>query len=143
MSGTITRADRYTQVQKTPVVYSDFLDDFSAHPITGDIVTAKNEQSIKQSLRNLIMTDMGERFFQSHIGSNIRKSLFEMNDSITASDLKYHIQQTIQNNEPRVALIDVVVAFLPVQDSVNINIVFAIINTNNIQNLDILLKRVR
>ena len=106
-------------------------------------VTAKNEQSIKQSLRNLIMTDMGERFFQSHIGSNIRKSLFEMNDSITASDLKYHIQQTIQNNEPRVALIDVAVAFLPVQDSVNINIVFAIINTNNIQNLDILLKRVR
>jgi len=142
MSGT-TRADKYTQKQKAPVIYSDFLDEFFAHPVTGDIVTAKNEQSIKQSLRNLINTDLGERFFQAQIGSNVRRSLFELNDSITAGDLKYHIQQTIQNNEPRVALIDVVVAFLPTQDSVHINIVFAIINTNNIQNLELLLKRVR
>jgi phage baseplate assembly protein W len=86
---------------------------------------------------------LGERFFQAQIGSNVRRSLFELNDSITAGDLKYHIQQTIQNNEPRVSLIDVVVALLPTQDSVHINIVFAIINTNIIQNLELLLKRVR
>ena len=143
MSGTITRADRFTQTLKTPDLFSDFLNDFSAHPITGDIARIKNDQSIKQALRNLVFTDLGERLYQPTVGSNVRRSLFEFNDSVTAADLQYHIKQTIENNEPRVSLLNVTVTSLPVQDKISINIVFAIINTGTVQSLDLLLKRVR
>ena len=70
-------------------------------------------------------------------------SLFEMADSITADDLAFHIQQTLQNCEPRIHVLNVVAVADATQQTVVVNIVFSIINTTTIQNVDILLKRVR
>lgn len=140
---TISRADRFTQTQKSINIYSDFLDDFSAHPITGDISRVTNEQSIKQSIRNLVMTNYGERLFQPTIGSNILGSLFEFNDLTTASDLQFYISETIRNNEPRASLESVNVTETPDSNYVKIDILFSIINSQTIQTLNLILKRVR
>ena len=86
-----TRSDFISQTYTQPDTFSDFLDDFTAHPVTGDIVRIKNENSIRQSVKNLVMTSMGERPFQSYIGSNVYNSLFEPNDFILAQTLKYKI----------------------------------------------------
>ena len=143
MSGTINRADYYSQTQKMLDVYSDFLDDFSSHPITGDIARLRNDQSVKQSLRNLVLTNYGERFFQPNVGCNVNRSLFEMVDLFTIHELQYHIKQTIENCEPRVRLIQVAAVPDDNANSITISIIFSLINSTAIQSLDLILKRVR
>lgn len=143
MSGSITRADTLTQTQKIPVIYSDLLSDFSPHPLVGDVAIAKNADAIKQSLRNLILTTLGERMFQPTVGSNTVKSLFDMNDQITSQDLQHYITETVQNNEPRVQLISVTATPTADTNNMAITIEFSIINTNTIQTLQFILQRVR
>jgi len=138
-----TRADQYTQLKQTPISYSDFFDGFFAHPITGDVSKTTNDASIKQSLKNLIFTDYGERFFQPTIGSFVNRVLFEPNDIIAQTDLKYYITTTITQNEPRINLIGITINPNIDQNSVAVNIVFSIINTTTIQTINLILQRVR
>ena len=77
------------------------------NPITDDIVALKNANAIARSLRNLVFTDQGERFFEPELGGNIKSLLFENMDSLTASDVEDSISQTIRLQEPRVELIEV------------------------------------
>ena len=138
-----SRADNITQITKTPDIFSDFFTNFSKHPVTKELARLRNDQSIKQSVRNLILTNYGERLFQPGIGSNIYRSLFEPNDVIAAEDIKYHIETTVRQNEPRVNLLQVDVFSNQEKDSITINVVFAILSTNQIQSLDVVLRRVR
>ena len=138
-----TRADRITQVSKTPELFSDFLDDLVPHPVTGDVARIKNEQSIRQALKNIVLTNYGERPFQSYIGSNVTRSLFEMNDDITAESIRAHVDVAIKNCEPRVNLINVDVTSFPMEDKMAVNIVFAIVNSTALQNINLILRRVR
>jgi phage baseplate assembly protein W len=142
MSGTTFKADTITQIKKTPTLFSDFYDDFIVNPITGDLAVVKNEKSISQSIKNLIYTNFGERFFQN-IGSNVRNVLFEPNDYIIQDDLQFHITTTINQYEPRVNLLGVDVFLNQEQDSVSVNITYSIINTQTIQSVNLILTRVR
>jgi phage baseplate assembly protein W len=138
-----TRADRFTQLQKTPDLFSDFLADLTPHPISKDLVRLRNEASIKQSVKNLVLTNYGERPFQPNIGSAVNRSMFEPNDFILVDDITSSIRKTIETNEPRVTLLDVNVVSRPDENNIRVNISFAIINTAQVQNLDIILRRVR
>jgi hypothetical protein len=138
-----TRADNFTQTRVIPDLFSDFLDDLTPHPITKDLGRVKNEQSIKQALKNIIMTNLGERPFQPNIGSDVNASLFEPNDSIMAENLKFAIQNAIRFHEPRVNLIEVRVNSFYEEDRVAINLIFSIINSIQIQSVNMFLRRVR
>ena len=138
-----TRADKFTQLQKLPDLFSDFLDDLTAHPISGDVARAKNEQSVKQAIRNLILTNYGERVFQPDIGCDVDHALFEFNDYITKDNLQIHIKTTLANHEPRINLLTVDVYQNEDDDTVAINIVFALINSQTPQNVTLFLRRVR
>lgn len=138
-----TRADYITQATKAPDFFSDFLDDLTPHPVTGDVARVRNEQSIKQAVRNIVLTNLGERPFQSYIGSDVNKSLFEFDDFVTASNIKLYIENAIKNCEPRVNLLDVVVSAFPIENKIGINIVFSIVNSNVVQDINLILRRVR
>ena len=146
-----TRADNITQTQKIQDVFSDFLDDLTPHPITHDVGRVRNEQSINQSIRNLILTKIGERFFQPNIGSNVYNSLFEPNDAFMQEDLVYSIRNVIDQNEPRAIIQNVTVnpvysqMTLTIDESrIAINVVYSIINTPiQIQTLNLILRRDR
>lgn len=138
-----TRADRFTQTEKIPDMFSDFLTDLTPHPITKDLSRVRNDQSIRQSIRNLILTNYGERLFQPSIGSNISASLFEPNDSFMEDSLEFSIRRTIESNEPRANIINLSVLTAPDENTVSINIVFSIINSMQTQSLDVILRRVR
>ena len=77
------------------------------NPITNDLVALKNANAIARSLRNLVFTDQGERFFAPETGGNVKSLLFENMDSMTAIDVEESISQTIRLQEPRVELIKV------------------------------------
>ena len=74
-----------------------------------DIIALKNESAIARSIRNLVLTQPGERFFNQNLGSRIGASLFENIDEISASIIRDEIENTINNYEPRVNLIDITV----------------------------------
>jgi phage baseplate assembly protein W len=138
-----TRADRFTQIAKKQETFSDFLNNFDKTPVTSTLAKIVNEESIKQSLRNLILTNMGERLFQPLVGSNVNRSLFEPADSITADSLIYYIKNCIRQNEPRVLLNDVFVFANSDGNSFLVTIVFSVINNTAPISLDLILRRVR
>ncbi len=90
--------------------FKDLSMSFQVSPLNYDLIAIKNETAIARSIRNLVFTLRGERFFNSNLGSGVSKVLFENIDEITASVLKDEIKNTIDNYEPRVDLIDVEVS---------------------------------
>ena len=138
-----TRADRFTQLQKVPDLFSDFLTDLTPHPITKDLTRLRNDAAIRQSIKNLVLTNYNERPFQPNIGSNVNKSMFEPNDSFLREELESSIRRTIEFNEPRATVLGIEVLSQPDESSISINIVFSIINSMQPQSLDIILRRVR
>jgi len=138
-----TRADRFTQLQKVPDLFSDFLSDLTPHPITKDLTRLRNDTAIRQSIKNLVLTNYNERLFQPNIGSNVNRSLFEPNDAFMEDELESSIRRTIEFNEPRASVLRVEVIPQSNGSTIGINIIFSIINSMQPQSLDIILRRVR
>jgi len=123
--------------------FSDFDLNFFAHPATKDIAMKYDEEAIKASIRNLVLTQHYERPFHSEIGSQINGLLFEPYTPMLKSLLQRAIKDTILNFEPRVILNEVYVNLLPDSNSVKVNIYFTIINTTRPIQLDLILERTR
>ena len=87
--------------------FKDISLSFQVNPLNYDLIAIKNETAIARSLRNLVLTQPGERFFNQNLGSRINQSLFDNIDDISASIIRDQIKNTIENYEPRVSLIDV------------------------------------
>ena len=94
-------------VERVSKGFKDLSMSFQVNPLNYDLIAIKNETAIARSIRNLIFTLRGERFFNSNLGSGVSKVLFENMDEITASVLQDEIKNTIDNYEPRVNLISV------------------------------------
>tara|TARA_B100000131_G_scaffold223541_1_gene215114 strand:+ start:439 stop:840 length:402 start_codon:yes stop_codon:yes gene_type:complete len=84
--------------------FKDLSMSLEVNPINLDLITIKNETAIARSIRNLVFTTPGERFFNPDLGSRIKETLFENIDSRTSAVLKEEITTTINNYEPRVEL---------------------------------------
>lgn len=140
----IKRLDKITKNKTAKdVSFSDLFTNFNKHPETGFLVRNTDNNAVKAALRNLIMTNKGERLFQPDIGSNIRKVLFE-NMSKTAEDmLKTYIEDAILDHEPRVRPVEILVVGDDVTNSYKVSIVFEIINNTTTQVLNLTLYRVR
>jgi phage baseplate assembly protein W len=87
--------------------FKDISMSFQVNPLNLDLIALKNENAIARSIRNIVFTLPGEKFFDSNFGSRISDSLFENIDEISASIIQDEIRNSITNYEPRVELIDV------------------------------------
>ena len=87
--------------------FKDISMTFQRHPLTDDLIALKNEQAIARSLRNIVFTTPGEKFFNETFGSRISNALFDNVDDISASLIIDEIRQSITYFEPRVDLLDV------------------------------------
>jgi len=77
---------------------------FQVNPLTDDLIVIKNATAIARSLRNLVLTTPGERFFNENLGSQVNNLLFENVDDVTALSVRTEIINVIENYEPRVKL---------------------------------------
>ena len=84
--------------------FKDLSVTFKKHPVTDDLVTVKNNAAISQAIKNLLLTNTGERPFQPSIGSGVRGLLFEPLDYGTAAMIKSEIASTLGKFEPRVSV---------------------------------------
>ena len=87
--------------------FKDVSMTFQANPLNFDLIGLKNENAIARSVRNIVFTLPGEKFFNEDFGSNISASLFENIDDISADIIIDEITESINNFEPRVDLIKV------------------------------------
>ena len=87
--------------------FKDISMTFQANPLNEDLIALKNANAIARSVRNIVMTLPGEKFFNPTFGSRISESLFENIDDITATIIIDEIRESIDNYEPRVDLLDV------------------------------------
>lgn len=123
-------------------IYSDLFTNFDINPVSDDVAVKTNENAVKQSIRNLILTDRGERPFQPKLGGNIRRMLFENVEAQTMLVVKEQIKQTIEDYEPRCSIIDVLVTPSADRNAIAITIVFAVINKQEPVSLELILDRV-
>ena len=80
---------------------------FQVNPLTDDLIAIKNQTAIARSLRNLVLTTPGERFFNNELGSQVNNLLFNNVDDVTAVSVRNEIINVIENYEPRVELVKV------------------------------------
>ena len=124
--------------------FKDVSMTFQRHPLTNDLIALKNEQAIARSLRNIVFTNPGEKFFNQNFGSRISKSLFENIDDISASLIVDEIRQSITNYEPRVDLLDVKAEPNFDNNEFNVRIVYNIVGVDvPIQDLQFVLQQTR
>ena len=107
--------------------FKDISLSFDPHPITKDLPVLKNENAIRRSVRNLVQTIPGERFFNPLLGSSVYESLFDLVDFGTSSLIEQEIITTIENFEPRVNNIQVQVDPRPDQNNFDVTIFFDVI----------------
>ena len=87
--------------------FKDISMSFQVNPLNYDLIGLKNENAIARSIRNIVFTLPGEKFFNEDFGSSISASLFENMDEIAADQIVDEITQSIENFEPRVNLLEV------------------------------------
>ena len=114
-------------VQRISRSFKDISLSFEPHPVTKDLQILKNENAIRRSVRNIVETIPTERFFNSSLGSDVRDSLFEFVDFGTAAIIQDQIQTSIENFEPRVDNLQVIVNPNPDQNSFDVTVIFDII----------------
>jgi hypothetical protein len=89
--------------------FKDISMSFKFNPLNGDLIALKNANAISRSIRNIVFTTPGEKFFNEDFGSDVSRSLFENIDDLTASNIRDQIRRSIINFEERVDLNEVVV----------------------------------
>lgn len=123
--------------------WSDLDLDFTRHPVTNDVVRKLNVESIKRSVKNLILTNKYERLFHPEIGSGIASLLFELVSPTTATVLESTIRQTLNNYEPRIIINTITILGDIDRNGYNVTIVFTTINTLQPVTIEFFLERLR
>jgi len=117
-----------TPKTNTEEFYSDFQTNLTIHPIKKDLTRLLNEDSVKRSIKNILLTDYYERPFRPRFGANIRKYLFENITPITLRAIQSDVTLAINTYEPRAKIIEVKVSAPSDNNEVDISVTFSTIN---------------
>lgn len=139
----IKRSQHYSPIKTQAIQYSDFSTSFKIHPNKLDLVMENNTDAVSTSIKNLLLTNRGEKFFRPFLGSNINASLFENFDIVTKNSIQSAIESTINNYEPRATIQSIEVDYLIDDDAVQARITFTTINSTTPTILELLLDRIR
>ena len=107
--------------------FKDINLSFKRHPVTNDVVTIRDEDAIKRSVKNIIFTILGEKPFEPNFGSVINQSLFDLNTNLSevriSDEIKDHLY-LIMNLE--LDNIDVTVSIAPDSNEMNCTVQYDI-----------------
>ena len=123
--------------------YTDLDLNFRSHPFTKDVLLKKGDNSIKQSVKNLVLTRKGEKPFHPEIGSHIYTHLFDNMTVDTVVNIKTTIEDVINTYEPRVILSSVDVVANPDQNLYDVTIIFRLINEPDPITVEFFIERLR
>ena len=117
--------------------FKDISFSFTRHPVTNDVTVLRNEDAIKKSVQNLVKTRINERFFNDLLGLSVEASLFEIVGSDISSSLIEEIKTLLENFEPRIKVLDIIINDTQDYNGLYITIKYSIIGlpvpTQNIE----------
>ena len=107
--------------------FKDINLSFKRHPVTNDVLTIRDEDAIKRSVKNIIFTILGEKPFEPNFGSVISESLFDLNTSLNEIRVADEISASLRNYEPRIDNINVTVTVAPDTNEMNCTVQYEIV----------------
>ena len=110
--------------------FKDISMTFQRNPLNDDLIALKNEQAIARSVKNIVFTVPGEKFFDEDFGSRISQSLFENINDISANIIRNEIESSLRLYEPRVNVREVEVNPNFDQNEFNVTIIYEIIGAD-------------
>ena len=113
--------------QRVSQSFKDISMSFETNPLNEDLIALKNSSAIARSIRNIVFTQPGEKFFNPEFGSRVSESLFEIVDEVSTIAIRDEIRSSIINYEPRVNLLDVLVNPNPDDNEMNVTIKYEIV----------------
>ena len=113
--------------QRVTQKFKDISMSFETNPLNEDLIALKNSSAIARSIRNIVFTQPGEKFFNPEFGSRVSESLFEIVDEVSTIAIRDEIRSSIINYEPRVNLLDVLVNPNPDENEMNVTIKYEIV----------------
>ena len=113
--------------QRVKRKFKDISMSFETNPLNDDLIALKNTSAIARSIRNIVFTQPGEKFFNPEFGSRVSESLFEVVDEVSTIAIRDEIRSSIINYEPRVNLLDVLVNPNPDENEMNVTIKYEIV----------------
>ena len=113
--------------QRVSQSFKDISMSFETNPLNEDLIALKNTSAIARSIRNIVFTQPGEKFFNPEFGSRVSESLFEIVDEVSTIAIRDEIRSSIINYEPRVNLLDVLVNPNPDENEMNVTIKYEIV----------------
>ena len=112
--------------QRVKRKFKDISMSFETNPLNDDLVSLSDSSAIARSIRNIVFTSPGEKFFNPDFGSRISESLFENVDNVSALAIEDEIKSSIINFEPRVNLLRTNVVPNPDDNEMNVTIEYEI-----------------
>ena len=124
--------------------YSDFDFAFKKHPVTKDLPIKRDIEAIKQSVRNILLTRRGEKFFDPDFGGSLTEFLFENFDPVVEAEMEMRIINTLRNHEPRVRVLNIEITDLLDRNALNLSLEVQILSPENTTvNIEFIIERLR
>ena len=124
------------------VVYTD-LDLFFSPKPSGDVYKKQDVAAVKQSVKNILMTNFMEKPFNPEYGGNLNSFLFELDTTVEANILRDQIFETISLHEPRALMREVFISLDPEKNNIYVTINFQVLNSVEPVSLELSLTRLR
>lgn len=131
-----------TLVSSREIAYKDIDLTFQNRP-SGDVYKKTEAAAVRQSIKNLVLTNRFEKPFNPNYGGGLNEFLFSLDQEFDELDIQERIYDVIKNYEPRAVTNRVIVDLAPDQNTVKVTIVFTVISTNETTQIDVSLTRVR
>ena len=134
----------YSNIRARTKPYSDFDFPFKKHPVTKDVPIKRDVEAVKQSVRNILLTRRGEKFFDPDFGGSLTEFLFELFDPIVEAEMEERIINTLRNYEPRVKVLSVDITDLSHRNALNLKLEVQILSPENITtDIEFIIERLR
>ena len=125
-------------------VYVDIDQSFEPHPNSGDVTRKIDLNAVKQSVRNILLTNKGEKPFNPNFGCNLRGYLFELFTPSLAAALREAIRYNLTNYEPRIEIQNISVVDNSDNNALQVTVDYSIVSPGaNTDTVTVLLERLR
>ena len=123
-------------------LYKDIDLTFANKP-SGEIFKKESAAAVKQTVKNLMLTNYFEKPFKPKFGANLREMLFDLADDDAEEDIEERIKNAISIFEPRAQALNVNATATPDRNSIRVTVEFRVINTQEIVTVSTVLARLR
>lgn len=122
--------------------YKDVDLTFAKKP-NNDVYKKEDAAAVKQAVKNILMTNPGEKPFRPFYGAGLNRFLFELSEGFDELSIQDAVVEAISRDEPRAQVLGVKATLQPDENSVTVRVAFRVLSTSTIEEISIDLTRLR